>query len=146
MTDLGLLYDTLDVRFGAVTPEPLREACRRQWCVMLADVADDVERALIGALQSRPDKRPMDAEVYKIAAGLQTEIGRIAARVALRHRVTVEAMVSKGRLQHVCEARFEAYAIAADAGHSTPKIGRFFNRDHTTVLSGIDRWRELCDS
>ena len=34
-------------------------------------------------------------------------------------------------------ARYEAFRICHDYGYSTTEIGRFFERDHTTVLYAL---------
>jgi chromosomal replication initiator protein len=38
------------------------------------------------------------------------------------------------------------YTLAYDlTGHGLPEIGRQLGRDHTTILHGIRKFRELCD-
>lgn len=59
----------------------------------------------------------------------------IAARVALEHGVTVEALKSRRQDRVAAWPRQQAMAEMHDTGlFSTPQIGRFFSRDHATVL------------
>lgn len=44
------------------------------------------------------------------------------------------------RSPSIVKVRWECYAKAYSLGYSLPEIGRFFNRDHTTVLHGIRRY------
>lgn len=70
------------------------------------------------------------------------EIALLSRSIAEKHRVTVDEMIGKRRFGHLTAARFEAYAAAYKAGKSLSQIGRFFNRDHTTILNGIRRYEE----
>lgn len=64
----------------------------------------------------------------------------IVAAVADKHDVTVADLKGPSRVKHIVAARFEAMARMYDLGiWSMPQIGRFFGRDHTTVLNGIRR-------
>lgn len=70
------------------------------------------------------------------------EVPRVSIREILRvatHRagVSIDEMISSSRKPHVTDWRKAAYAAARQAtGASYPKIGRAFNRDHTTVIYG----------
>ena len=64
-------------------------------------------------------------------------------RIALDHCVSVKEIMSPNQQRHVAHARFAAYVALRDRGLSMPQIGRFFKRDHTTVLHGIRRAKEL---
>ena len=62
----------------------------------------------------------------------------IAREVALRTGVPVEAMQGPSRVAWITEARHEAmYRCRHEAHCSLTIIGRYFNRDHTTVLHAI---------
>ncbi len=68
----------------------------------------------------------------------------IIMEVAEKHGVTRQDIISPRRGAKLCLARFEGYARArAETGHSLPVIGREFNRDHTTVMHGIERFESL---
>ena len=61
----------------------------------------------------------------------------IAARVLVKHGKHWTDVFSTSRKQEICQVRFEIWSDMKDAGYSLPQIGRLFNKDHTTVLSGI---------
>lgn len=64
-------------------------------------------------------------------------LSRIASEVSQVSGVSLEEMQGRDRRKHIVAARQVCYWQARKSGHSLPEIGRFFNRDHTTVLSGI---------
>jgi chromosomal replication initiation ATPase DnaA len=69
----------------------------------------------------------------------------IVARVARRHRVDPSDLMSDDRTCVMTYARQEAYArVRDDLGWSYPRIGRFFGRNHATVMFGIKRHRARC--
>lgn len=52
--------------------------------------------------------------------------------------VSFDDVIGRSRLARDCAVRSEAYLKFRNDGLSLPAIGRFFDRDHTTVLSGIN--------
>lgn len=72
-------------------------------------------------------------------------IRAIIDRVATEHRVQPVDLVGPSATRKTSRARWAAYACIVDtvtiAGSppSLPQIGRWFNRDHTTVLYGLRR-------
>jgi chromosomal replication initiation ATPase DnaA len=87
-----------------------------------------------------------DENVNKRVAGRATEI---IAQVAEDWGYTVKQLVSPRREKRIAYARFEAmYRLRNECPHmSLPMIGvRIGGRDHTTVLSGICRYRQLSAS
>lgn len=67
----------------------------------------------------------------------------IAEQVAVKHDLSLADLKSASRMKPLARARFEYFARAHEAGFSLPQIGRTMNRDHTTVLNGIRRHKEL---
>jgi len=64
--------------------------------------------------------------------------------VAEAFGVSVGALVSDRRSMDLAKPRFAAYAIYRDhTKFSLPRIGRIFNRHHTTVMHGLKRVEEL---
>lgn len=56
-------------------------------------------------------------------------------KIAARHGITFEEMRSKRRFAKHVEARREAFCyLRFDRGWSTTQIGKYFNRDHSTVM------------
>lgn len=69
---------------------------------------------------------------------------RIARQTAIVYGVSLRRMQSEERTHAVAEARQIAfYVIWRRTGSSLPEIGRFFNRDHTTVLHGVKKISDL---
>lgn len=79
------------------------------------------------------------------AAGLdavhtkRTHIKSIIANAAKVNGVTYEAIMSRARPRDVCRARFDAIAAvsAAYPDMSFPRIGRIFNRDHSSIVHAL---------
>lgn len=62
----------------------------------------------------------------------------IAEDVAARHGVTVVLLRSPLRFRKLAWPRQEAMALMyAQGRYSHPQIGRYFGRDHTTVIYGV---------
>lgn len=68
---------------------------------------------------------------------------QITAAVAAEHGLTVDDLRARCRTKPVFEARAEAMRRMRETGRYTyAQIGRFFQRDHATVLSAIRRASE----
>jgi len=59
--------------------------------------------------------------------------------------VGISVAEARGYDRHypLCRKRFEVMAIMQGWGRSTTQIGHALNRDHTTVVSGLRRLRQL---
>jgi chromosomal replication initiation ATPase DnaA len=67
-------------------------------------------------------------------------MAQIAQAVSLAHGITVADLRGPSRLKPVSEARQEFMALAMGEGRfSSPQVGRWLNRDHSTVLHGVKR-------
>lgn len=65
-------------------------------------------------------------------------IHAIAIEVCEKHHVTLAELQSPLRYKPIVRARWELMARAySETGASFPAIGRFLNRDHTTVMHGV---------
>lgn len=71
-------------------------------------------------------------EPRALGGKLDWQIG--LASVAAKHGFTVERLRGPGKFRTLVNARKDCYAYLRDRGWSLPKIGRHFNRDHTTVI------------
>jgi len=69
----------------------------------------------------------------------RTHIKSIIANAAKVNGVTYEAIMSRARPRDVCRARFDAIAAvsAAYPDMSFPRIGRIFNRDHSSIVHAL---------
>lgn len=64
---------------------------------------------------------------------------KILHDVATRHNMTPDDIIGKNRSPRFIAARHEAFYLLRLAGYSMLQIGRFCNRDHTTVLHGANK-------
>lgn len=82
---------------------------------------------------------PLPIEEIPSQEGEAINIKRIRQVVAMRYRISLEAIRSDSRNQFVMLPRQIAYTLARRmTGRSFPAIGRAFGgRDHTTILHGI---------
>ena len=75
-----------------------------------------------------------------LLAGRLPEIERkILHETCTYFEVTPSALTGKLRQRRLTEPRHVAFVLYKIAGRSYPEIGRRFNRDHTTVISGVKR-------
>lgn len=75
-------------------------------------------------------------------------MGDITRQVAERHGLSPDELRSDRRFRRLAEARWEAWSIMYDqrwthGGRrwSTPQIGAYFRRDHSTVVHGLHEYR-----
>jgi chromosomal replication initiator protein len=67
----------------------------------------------------------------------------IAELVAERRGLTLEELRGSSRVHKVCHPRQEAMAlIMAQGRFSYPQVGRFFDRDHSTVIHAVQAYAE----
>lgn len=98
--------------------------------VQVASMSADRERPYCptcGALRTFPDR--------------ERAIARIAERVAHAFGLCVSDLRGIRRVQEVVAARDAFVLMAREAGYSSPFIGRYLNRDHSTVLAAERRAR-----
>lgn len=71
----------------------------------------------------------------------RNELKHIIDLIARMHGVTYKQVISKGRVTRIAQARQAAMCAVKQArpGISLPKIGRLFDRDHTTVIASMQR-------
>lgn len=75
-----------------------------------------------------------DIETVTRGAGARVDFRTALEEIAERHGFTLEILQGKGRFAKQVAARVECYRLLVGRGWSTPRIGRFFNRDHSTVV------------
>lgn len=108
------------------------------WEAALAPAGGD----LIGALATWlrvSDQKPQPIEILRIMQAHEQPISmrRIALDVAMKHEITIEELTGPKRHQRQAHPRQEAMFKMKRAGYSYSEIGRFFGRDHTTVMHGV---------
>lgn len=98
-------------------------------------------------LAERAEERSakLDAErVSRLKAMMERgDIQAIIAEVALEHRVTVEDILGHGMSHPLIRARHQAIVEVAirRPALSLKQIGKFFRRDHTTILHVLQKYR-----
>lgn len=91
---------------------------------MIQHVFLDVTGVGIAEAERNPERNPE-----------RRTIARVVQLVAEHTAVTVEELDSRNRTERVAHARFMAMALAREATNlSLVEIGRFFKRDHGTVI------------
>lgn len=74
----------------------------------------------------------------------RVSIADVAEAVAEVFEVSVAQMQGPARQQEICVPRHVAMALARDmTGASFPALGRFFHRDHTSVLNAQRRFEAV---
>ena len=118
-------------------PQPLIEAAHTAalaaWEVRQGRTAPAPEPA--GSQRHRPRKPPQKA------GPVQDPVSReINAAVAAAYGMAAEQLSGPSRTRHVVSARQVAmYVLRELAGMSYPAIGAALGRDHTTVMSAVER-------
>lgn len=110
------------------------------WGAVLAPI-DDLPGLFSAWLQST-EKKPhphalLGYYAHRRAAGPMLHL---AEKVAAEGGLTVAEILVQDRRRPVSLVRDRIMGELRQAGYSTPEIGRFLKRDHTTVMAGIARW------
>jgi hypothetical protein len=117
----------------AIAPTP------RSPHLVLTVAVEIVDKELLGTVDGH---QAILDRLAELAAG---QLDRHAAdQVLTAHAagITLDRLRSAARDPETVRARQAVMAGLADAGWSSPRIGRYLNRDHSTVLHGIARHRE----
>lgn len=97
----------------------------------------------LDAAQSPPTQPPDEPSLMELLGRQRAAALWATKRVAYWRSTTVEAMTGKGRTQNEAQARqLVWYVLRQTTPMSLPELGRLFDRNHTTVLSGINRIAE----
>lgn len=59
------------------------------------------------------------------------------------YQIPFEELMSERRFARYQIPRFRMYHRLRECGYSLSEIGNIFNRDHTSILHGIRRWKEI---
>jgi chromosomal replication initiation ATPase DnaA len=86
----------------------------------------------MGAIEYTPEQ--LDRRALSIDRSAQ----EIAVAIATRSDLTVAVLLGRSRRSRVVKARRLLYRVLRDElGWSSTSIGRFANRDHTTILAAL---------
>jgi hypothetical protein len=108
-------------------PEPVKEAVR----------PPTVEELLLHFRQVHL-LEPVEDEAA-LALNAKREARRLVKTVAQLHNTTVSDIMGPSRFADHVKARHQAVAVVAERfpHWSLPQLGRFFGRDHTTILHAL---------
>lgn len=133
--------DELDRRrFRGMNPTFVRKV----WAKRRALMSDPEPVASKSDKQAQMIAEWQKRRMEKIRAQIESGgVKAIMAEVALKHGFTVEDILGRSRVKGLVEARHEAMHEVAKArpAMSLPQLGRIFNRDHSTVLSALNKFR-----
>jgi hypothetical protein len=69
---------------------------------------------------------------------------RILHAVAAHHKILPSEITGKSRKRHIIRARFEVfYRLRVDLNFSYPKISQLMKKDHSTVVHGVNKVRQM---
>ena len=134
-------------RVAPETVERSLKAARR----LLDDARRYREEAALVLADARTHAAMIVAEA-EIAVRAKIDVGpslpsiaEIIKATAVRHSITVSALLSQGRSRHLVAARHEAIALAhaARPDFSLPALGRIFRRDHTAILHALRKAKRV---
>ena len=72
----------------------------------------------------------------------------MACAIATRYNVTISEMVGPSHMRGPSTARHAMWTALRDGNPrywSYPLIGKLFRRDHTTIMTGVARFRQLSE-
>ena len=61
--------------------------------------------------------------------------------IAKEHRFTLEDILGKSRFGPLVKVRRKCVVMLRDKGYSTTEIGRIMNRDHSTIVTSLQKSR-----
>lgn len=70
---------------------------------------------------------------------LTARLPDIVAAVCAEFDVPIDAIEGNSRCRRHCEPRFLVIVLALETGRSHAAIGRYFGRDHSTIINGRKR-------
>lgn len=76
---------------------------------------------------------------------ISADISAIAEAVSETTGIPVDEMMGPRRFRKIVDARHAAFYVAWSVGHTTTDIGRYFGRDHSTVVVARDKVMSMLD-
>jgi chromosomal replication initiator protein len=61
--------------------------------------------------------------------------------IAKEHRFTLEDILGKNRFGPLVKVRRKCVVMLREKGYSTTEIGRIMNRDHSTIVTSLQKSR-----
>jgi hypothetical protein len=79
----------------------------------------------------------------KVQIRMPVEARKIASKVLHRHQLTIQQAFCRSRAKFICDCRHEVWFALTANGYGYAQIGRMFGRDHTSIMHGVRKWREI---
>lgn len=79
------------------------------------------------------------AKVYKMPGNHMTEVQRAITR---HFQLSLTALLDTQRSPNLVLARHIAWYLERERGASFPSIGALYNRDHTSIVAGVNHMKE----
>lgn len=99
-----------------------------------------VKIAYVGPIELPEPEETPDSQLL---SGLRPyRLAPLLLPVLKAHDLRFLDVKSPSRKKMYNDARFEMYYILQKEGMTLSQIGAVFNRDHSTILHGIQRWKE----
>lgn len=126
------------MRTEVYTPSFGFDAKRKVWQINGADIDANRIIQLAAMIQAERQERVVGRGFSKFT--------QIASAVAAATDVTIEEMISRDRRMQVAEARhITIYLCRIRTGETMTAIGKYFARDHTTVIHAIRKVEDLIE-
>lgn len=105
---------------------------------MMLQQARDIQilQAQVARLSGRAAAEQIESRAPALIAPAIRRMADIAAEVATENLLSLAEIRSRAKMNAVARPRQEAMLRMIEAGYSTTQIGRFFGRDHSTVVHG----------
>jgi hypothetical protein len=119
-----------------------------RWMVVRKRLYDFIATINCAPLNSHQDRIRHELEMRKAASLHESMFNRIVASVGLEWMVTHDEMMSPRRQERIVRARQVAMYLTDKLikTWSLPRIGRHFNKDHSTVIHARDKIEEMRNS
>ncbi len=118
--------------WGEPTPAELR-----LWTAALAPLGDQTADILAAwARQSERRPHPRELLVMRVDASAISQMNQIATEVAGSYGMSLEEIRSPDKHADITRPRQHVMFALREAGYSMTRIGKFLQRDHTTVMFG----------
>lgn len=86
----------------------------------------------------------MDASFEPLAVGLRgIQTRSIVIPILRKYGVDWQTITGPRKFAHLLVPRYEVYKALYDKGYSSSRIGKICNRDHTSVLHALKKFRSM---
>lgn len=102
------------------------------------EMAQAIQRERDKAYKAGQENQPMP----RIGKFVSAEMAEVVEAFAEHHGISVGDMVGPSKQKAFMVPRWAAWTELRARGYSLTRIGEFFGRDHTTILSGIRKYEQ----